>query len=109
MRYLDFLLYVRVTPDFPCILSVVEFLELLAISTCMWSSECAMVDGSPLIPEILMFAFLLLWNLAVALMVEEMEVRQNLCSWRSAGELKLGGSGQAMVTESGDVAVFVCV
>jgi len=40
-------------------------------------------------------------------MVEETEVSQNSCSWRNAGELKLGGSGQATVTGSGDVAVFL--
>ena len=66
MTYLDFLLYVRVTPNFPTLLSVIECLELLAISRCMCSSERAMVDESPLTPEILMFFFLLQWNFAVS-------------------------------------------
>jgi len=92
MTYLDFLLYVSITPDFLAPLSFVEFLGLVASLACMRSSASAMVDGSRLIPEILLFAFLLLWKLALALMVEETEVRQNLCSWRSVGELKIEGS-----------------
>jgi len=91
MTYLDFLLYVRVTPDFPTMLSVVEFLELLAISACMCSSECAMVDGSPLTPEILMFFFLLLWNLAVVWLLEENGGEAERCCRVVAGELKVEG------------------
>ena len=57
MTYLDFLLYVRITPDFLALLSFVEFLGLVASLACMRSSASAMVDGSRLIPEMLLFAF----------------------------------------------------
>lgn len=89
ITYLDFLLYVRVTPNFLALLSFMEFLGLVASLACTRSSASAMVDDSPLILEFLLFAFylvesglcawyyalLMLWKFALALMVEETEVR----------------------------------
>ena len=92
MPYLDFLLYVRVTPDFSAILSVVEFLNLLAISACICSSGCAMVVASPLTPEFLMCFFLVLWNLAVGWWLDENGGEVERCGCMGDGELKVEGS-----------------
>lgn len=59
ITYLDFLLYVRVTPNFLALLSFMEFLGLVASLACTRSSASAMVDDSPLILEFLLFAFYL--------------------------------------------------